>query len=87
MEGKKKVIRTYAGKEYVIELLNKEVYSCGDGVSWIINECRDSDFYEIVLWKYDEIGYRFYLEKNKLRDFGLYLQECCEYMLAHGDPI
>ena len=26
-------------------------------------------------------------EKDKLKAFGEYLSECCEYMLAHGDPI
>lgn len=87
IEGKKSVTVNHTGKEYTIELLNNEVQPFGDGVSWTINECRKSDSYEIVLWKYDEIGYRFYLEKNQLKDFGLYLQECCDYMLAHGDPI
>ena len=27
------------------------------------------------------------LGKDKLKAFGEYLSECCEYRLAHGDPI
>lgn len=87
IEGKKRVTVNHMDEEYTIELLDDEVLPFGDGVSWTINKCRQPDLYEIVLWKYDETGYRFYLEKNKLRELGLYLQECCDYMLAHGDPI
>ena len=39
------------------------------------------------MWDFDNTGYRFTLEKNELKAFGEYLNECCEYMLAHGDPI
>ena len=35
----------------------------------------------------DGIGYRFNLNKKRLKEFGEYLNSCCEYMLAHGDPI
>lgn len=91
VEGKKSLSVNRNGEEYVIELLNKEVVPFGYGVSWTINEIinnmRNEIFYEIVLWKHDRIGYRFYLDTNKLEEFGKYLNECCEYMLAHGDPI
>lgn len=70
-----------------IELLDREVFPIGDGVSWIIRNVKQSGNYEIIMWKHDGIGYRFYLDKSKLKYFGLYLQKCCEYMLKHGDPI
>ena len=87
VEGHKSITRIFDGKEYVIELLDKEILPEGDGVSWTIKECRDPGLYGIILWKYNEIGYRFSLDKDKLKEFGLYLQQCCDYMLAHGDPI
>ena len=87
VNGERQVTVSRKDKEYVIELLNNEIYDFGDGVSWIINECKNPNYYEVVMWKYDEIGYRFYLEKDKLKKFGEYLNECNEYMLAHGDPI
>ena len=86
ISGKKSITVNFHGKKYVIDLLNKEMLPHGDGVSWTINEL-DKDMYGIVLWGHHEVGYRFCLEKNKLREFGEYLNECCEYMLAHGDPI
>lgn len=86
-DGLKKITRVFEGREYIIELLNTEVYPTGDGVSWRINECRNPGSYEIILWKYNDTGYRFYLGKDELREFGEYLNECCEYMLAHGEPI
>ena len=85
--GEKSITMNYMNEEYTIELLNNEVRSIGYGVSWIINGLRESNLYEISLWNHDEIGYRFCLEKDKLAEFGEYLNECCEYMLAHGDPI
>ena len=86
VDGKKSVTVNWHDEEYIVELLNKEILPLGDGVSWTINE-HGKDVYEIVLWGDYEVGYRFYLEKDKLKKFGEYLNECCEYMLAHGDPI
>ena len=91
IEGKETVTVNHNDKEYVIELFNKEIYPFGDGVSWtinkIINMWDDEVGYEIILWKYNHYGYRFYINKDKLKEFGEYLEECCEYMLTHGDPI
>ena len=72
-----------------IQLLNNEIYPIAYGVSWEIKEWQNSDKYnyEVMMWNWDDTGYRFMLSKNELKNFGLYLQECCEYMLAHGDPI
>ena len=91
VDGKKTVTVNRDDEEYVIELLNNEMMPFGDGVSWTINEVvnmwNKETKYEIVLWKYGHYGYRFYIGKDKLKEFGEYLKECCEYMLAHGDPI
>ena len=91
IEGKESVTVSHNDEDYVIELFDEEIYSFGDGVSWtinkIINMWDDEARYKISLWKYNHYGYRFYIDKDKLRDFGEYLEECCEYMLAHGDPI
>ena len=86
VEGKKIITVNHGNKEYVIELLGKEVRPFGYGVSWTINEVEDC-LYEVILWKHNQVGYKFYLSQGKLKAFGEYLQECCEYMLAHGDPI
>lgn len=88
-EGKTKIAHPVLTTErYVeIELLDREVFPIGDGVSWIIRNVKQSGNYEIIMWKYNDVGYRFYLDKTKLKDFGLYLQKCCEYMLKHGEPI
>ena len=74
------------GEEYVINLFDEEVFPIGYGVSWIIHKLS-SDKYSITMWKYNNTGYRFVLDKDKLKEFGEYLNECREYMLAHGDPI
>ena len=86
VNGEKTVATRCMGNEHIIELLNNEIMPFGVGVSWIINECRQPDLYEFVLWDWCDKGYRFYLEKDKMKEFGEYLNECCEYMLAHGDP-
>lgn len=87
IDGRKTITVRHMGEEYVIELLNNEVVPFGVGVSWIINKCKNSDLYEIMLWNYNDTGYRFYINKDRLKKFGEYLNLCCEYMLAHGDPI
>ena len=55
------------------------------GTSWTVS--RRYDTYEFRLFDWDDMGFRFYLKKDKLKAFGEYLSECCEYMFAHGDPI
>ena len=55
------------------------------GTSWTVS--RRYDTYEFRLFDWDDMGFRFYLKKDKLKAFGEYLNECCEYMFAHGDPI
>ena len=63
-----------------------EVFPIGYGVSWVIHKLH-SGKYSITMWKYNNTGYRFVLDRDKLKKFGEYLNECSEYMLAHGDPI
>lgn len=86
VQGKKSLSVWCGEEEYIIKLLNNEVFPIGYGVSWIINELS-SEEYSVTMWKYNNTGYRFVLDKDKLKKFGEYLNECSEYMLAHGDPI
>ena len=87
VNGESQVTVIRNNTEYTIELFNNEVFPIGDGVSWTINECSKKDLYQIVMYRYDDVGYRFYLEKEQLKQFGEFLNKCCEYMLVHGDPI
>ena len=90
-EGKKQVTKTYpknlGGDTVTIELLNREIFPMGYGTSWTIKESRDKESYKFELFGWNDVGYRFWLPKAKAKEFGEYLEECCEYMLAHGDPI
>jgi len=74
------------GEEYEIPLLNKEVFPMGQGVGWVINKISE-DTFGIQMWNWNDTGYRFYLKKDKLKEFGEFLEECCEHMLENGDPI
>lgn len=85
-EGTESVTKFWFGEEYTIELLNTEITPFGDGVSWKISN-NNTSIYKIEMFDYCGKGFRFWLDKNKLKAFGEYLLECCEYMLAHGDPI
>jgi len=86
MEGKKSITINHDGTDYKIKFLDNEILPCGDGVSWVIHHCR-REWYEIFLWNASDIGYRFRLTKTKMKEFGEYLNSCCEYMLSHGNPI
>lgn len=70
---------------YKVKLLNVEVKPFGYGTSWKLTKSNGNT--EIQLFRWDNKGYRFRLDKETLRKFGEHLEECCEYMLAHGDPI
>ena len=97
-EGKKqvKVSRKDFDEEEVrtIKLLNDEMFPIGDGTSWFIRldpkrrTMSRERLYEISLFNgYSNTGYRFWLTKERIGEFGKYLNNCCEYMLSHGDPI
>jgi hypothetical protein len=87
VEGKRQITVTWRDEEHTSDILNREMGVIGAGVSWTINECKEPDTYEIILWRDNDVGYRFYIKKKRLKQFGLYLRRCCEYMLAHGRPI
>lgn len=97
-QGKKQVViirKTFDNENTrTIKLLNNEIYPIGDGTSWFIRldplrkTVSRERLYEISLFNgYYNTGYRFWLTKGKMREFGEYLKNCCEYMLEHGDPI
>lgn len=81
-----------------IQLLNKEMFPFGMGVSWTISKHIRSSYdweegepdithYTFTLFDWWNKGFKFTLEEKDIKTFGEYLKECCEYMLAHGDPI
>lgn len=81
-----------------IQLLNKEMFPFGMGVSWTISkyirssydwEEGESDiiYYTFMLFDYWNKGFKFTLKEKDIKAFGKYLNSCCEYMLEHGDPI
>lgn len=78
---------TKDNEEFSIRLLNNEVFPFGDGVSWNIQRIRRTNKYSIMLFDSWNKGYRFVITIDKMKEFAKFLEECCEYMLAHGDPI
>ena len=78
---------------YLIEntpIVGKVKETCmpfGAGVTWELSKTEDSDDMQFVLWKHNNMGYQFWLPQEQCRNFGQFLIDCCEYMLAHGEPI
>ena len=85
LDGKKRIEIEYANAKFNIKLFN-EMLPSGDGVCWKIDKLS-KDNYQLSMWNSNEVGYRFHLNREKMQKFSEYLNECCEYMLAHGDPI
>lgn len=92
------VFKREDGKE--IPLLDNRILPFGMGTEWTISKRTWTDFgydddeedvvhtyYNFVLFDYGNKGYRFSLDEKDIKTFGEYLLGCCEYMLAHGDPI
>lgn len=82
------------GKE--IQLLNQCILPFGMGTNWTITKKTWTDwedegtehvYYNFTLFDYFNKGYRFSINEKDIKSFGEYLIGCCEYMLAHGDPI
>lgn len=75
------------GEAFSIKLLGEEVLPFGDGVSWTIDKRYRRKEYIITVFNSNNVGYRFVMNNQQMTEFGNYLTKCCEYMLAHGDPI
>lgn len=87
-EGKTKHTWTDKNNEsHTIKLLNDEMFPFGDGVSWIISRLYKTRKYSIMLFDYKNVGYRFVIDADRLKAFSEYLEQCCEHMLEHGDPV
>ena len=65
--------------------LNETFNPFGMGIFWEIKDC--SSTYEFRMWDWFGVGYRFYIDKQRVGEFGRFLSDCCEYMLEHGEPI
>ena len=78
---------TKDGDPFSIQLLDNEVLPFGDGVSWNIHKHYRRKVYDITLFDWKNVGYRMVMDNDKMAEFAKYLESCCEYMLAHGDPI
>lgn len=74
------------GRTVRVPILDNEIFTFGDGVTWILRK-RQNDFYEIDLFDFNDVGYRFFLSKDQLIKFGEFLNYCFEYMIVHGEPI
>ena len=79
-----------------IPLLDKKVFPFGMGTEWTISKRtyvsnwddeKEDVYYKFTLFDYFDKGYRFRIDQENMKEFGEYLLGCCEYMLAHGDPI
>ncbi|HAU85342.1 MAG TPA: hypothetical protein DCW90_07530 [Lachnospiraceae bacterium] len=72
------------GNKKTRNLFNYEFHSFGECTTWTIQKIDDmgKTYYGFLLWRYDNVGYRFTLE-NQMKDFGQYLIYCHEYMKDH----
>lgn len=81
-----------------IQLLNQKCYPFGMGIEWTITKRvrhafdweegePDIVYYTFTFFDCWNKGYKLTLEGKDIKAFGEYLLECCEYMLAHGEPI
>ena len=87
-DGRETYTRTYNNESYTFDLLDNEIQPSGMGTCWNIKKHKHSnDLFKIEMFDWHNTGFRFWLNRKQLKEFGEYLEECCEYMLAHGDPI
>ncbi len=77
-----------------ISWLDRKMTPLGDGTEWMISkrvytDVDDKKYISYIFTLFNGLnkGYRFKIEEAHLKEFGEYLNECCEYMLAHGNPI
>ena len=79
---------------YRLQNLKKTHYTilpASDSICWEISKWDKSykkDIWLITLWEMcTNKAYRIFLSEEKAKEFGKFLLECCEYMLAHGEGI
>lgn len=79
-----------------IPLLDRTIYPFGMGTNWTItkhkhlsnwDDEKEDIYYKFTLFDYFDKGFKFRINEKDMKAFGEYLLGCCEYMLAHGDPI
>lgn len=77
-----------------IDLLNNEIYPTGYGTSWRITKkdyswlLNNTARFQFTLFGWEDIGFRFTLNSSeKVKEFGEFLKQCCEHMLAYAEPI
>lgn len=83
-KGQKEIIKTTFSQTNVIKLLGTELYPLNDGVSWLIRRTF-SDKFCIFLFRWDNVGYRFYLKNERMKEFADYLNNCDEYMIKNKE--
>lgn len=98
-DGETQKIIEHEGTRHIWHYLDEKMQPLGDGVDWTIRKfdnqwvydnlpgTKYQEYYEFILWRYDNVGYKFTLNASRMNAFGKYLDKCCEYMLAHGEPI
>ena len=79
-----------------LQLLDGCILPFGMGTEWTISKKTWTDWedentkhtcYKFTLFDYFDKGFRFSIDEKDMKAFGEYLLGCCEYMLAHGEPI
>jgi hypothetical protein len=87
------VFKREDGRE--IPLLDNRILPFGMGTDWTISKHTWTDYeedeiytyYTFMLFDWNDKGCKFIINEKDVKAFGEYLLGCCEYMLAHGDPI
>lgn len=81
--GQKEMELTSPLGNFKIKISDDEDFESDCGVDWRLKKYNDYD-YKFELFRFsDDIGYRFWLPKEKAYKFGEYLNYCCEYVLRH----
>ena len=91
----------YNGEEHTFNYLD-QFFCPGDGIDWKINKVerynhwnkngeilKEPEIYhnfEFLMRKENGVSYIFELSPERTREFGKFLQGCCDYMLKHGEP-
>lgn len=95
--------KTVYGEKHTFKYLDETFSPRGDGIDWIIRKVERYKYwdengetlnkpeafhnFEFLLKRNDGVSYIFELSPEKTKEFGQFLQKCCDYMLEHGEPI